>query len=128
MNRNSECGEGRLGCLFVLAVITVLVFLIFKIIPVYVDKVNFEDDLKSITNKAGVFAWSERMTAKEIVTAAEAYGFQTSGEEMEINRITRYQQTPRIIINVKFSKSIVFPGYTHVFKFESTSTGLIGRL
>ena len=98
------------------------------VFSLYVDKVNFEDDLKSITNKAGVFAWSERMTAKEIVTAAEAYGFQTSGEEMEINRVTRYQQTPRIIINVKFSKSIVFPGYTHVFKFESTSTGLIGRL
>jgi len=128
MNKSSERGEAKLGCIFLLLVIAVLVFLVFKIGPMYVDKVNFEDDLNSITNKAGVYAWSERMIAKEIVTAAEAYGFQTSSEEIEINRLTKYQQAPRIVINVQFSKSIGFPGYTHLFKFEASSTGLIGRL
>lgn len=128
MNRNSERGEGRTGCLFVLVIIAALAFLTFKIGPVYIDKVNFEDDLKTITSKAGVYSWSERMIAREISNAAEGYDFKTSKEDMEINRRTRYQEIPKIVISVKCRKPIEFPGYTYVFSFESTATGLIGRL
>ena len=128
MKKNSEHGSGKPGCLFTLLVVAAVIFLCIKIIPVYVAKVNFEDDLTSITSKAGVYAWSERMIVKEINTAAEAYGFQTSRESIEINRRNKFQQTPRLILLVKYSKTVEFPGYTHVFKFESTTTGLIGRL
>lgn len=128
MNIRSEKGSGNIGCLFVLLIVAAVIFLCIKIIPVYVAKINFEDDLESITSKAGVYAWSERMIIREITTAAEAYGFETSENDIEINRRNKFQQAPRIVILVRYRKSIEFPGYTHFFKFESTSTGLIGRL
>ena len=128
MKKNSERGSGKPGCLFTLLVVAAVIFLSIKIIPVFIAKVNFEDDLTSITSKAGVYSWSERAIIKEINTAAEAYGFETSKEGIEINRRNKFQQTPRIIILVKYSKTVEFPGYTHIFKFESTTTGLIGRL
>lgn len=128
MNMRSGRGSGKPGCLFVLLIVAAIVFLCIKIIPVYIAKINFEDDLKGITSKAGVYAWSERMIVREINTAAEAYGFETSGEDIEINRRNKFQQAPRIVILVRYRKSIEFPGYTHLFRFESTSTGLIGRL
>ena len=128
MNKNPERGEVRPGCLFILLLTVVLIFLVIRIGPVLVAKINFEDDLNSITSKAGVFAWSEKVIVREINTATAAYGFKTSRDDITITRTNRYQQAPRIIVSVKFSKAVEFPGYTYVFKFESTSAGLIGRL
>ncbi len=128
MRNNSERGSGKSGCLLTLLVVALVIYLCVKIVPVYVAKVNFEDDLTGITSKAGVYSWSERAIIKEVNTAAAAYGFTTSGEDITITRRNRYQETPRIIVLVRYSKTVEFPGYTYVFEFESTTTGLIGRL
>jgi len=123
-----ELGGGRIGCVFILLLLLLILFISFKAGPVYLDKVNFGDDLNSITSKAGVYAWNDRRIAREIMTAAEAYDFEINRDDIKVNRINRYQQAPRIMVTVKFRRDLELPGYTHHFTFEATSSGLIGSL
>lgn len=125
---SKEQGAGRIGCLFILLLLLLVIYISFKAGPVYLDKVNFEDDLNSITSKAGVYGWTDRHLTREILTAAEAYAFEIKGDDIKINRINRFQQAPRIMVTVKFTKDLELPGYVHNFKFEATSSGLIGSL
>lgn len=128
MNSYEIRGGGRLGCFLLLLVIAGLLFIGTKVGPVYLAKINLEDDLTSITSKAGVYGWTERMISKEIMSTAQSLGFKINNEDIRISRINRYQQAPRIQVTIKVSKKVEFPGYTHVFVFDLQSSGLIGAL
>jgi len=128
MNMKMAKGEGKIGCLFFLILAIILVFGLIKITPVYLAKVNFSDDIDNITSRAGVYGWTERMIRKEINTAAVSYGFQVAEDDILVTRTNKYQQTPRVMVTVRFSKGVEFPGFAYVFKFEHNATGLIGSL
>ncbi len=128
MYSNLERGSGKMGCLVMLLVMAALVFLIVNIAPVYVAKINFQDDLDKITSKAGARGWSERMIKAETKKLAEDLEFSISNEDIEIVRRRRFEQAARIIITAKIRRSVSIPGFTHTFEFKCTSSGLIGSL
>lgn len=128
MSTNPDRGSGKLGCIIILLILAATIFLSMKAGPVYLAKVNFQDDLNSITSKAGVYNWTEKKISREVLTAAESYGFAVTSDGIRVVRRNLYQQAPRIEVNVTLSKPVDFAGYIHEFRFEAKSTGLIGSL
>ena len=127
MWRNAR-GNGKLGCLLILLVLAVALFLTTKIGPVYFDKINFEDDLARIVNRAGSENWRDQPIREQILTTARGMNFEIGRDDVKINRIGRFQSASRLRVVVVYRRTVSFPGYTHVFRFESEAVALMGRL
>lgn len=123
-----DAGMGRFGFLVATSFLVLLVFGAYKAGPVYLDKINFEDDLMQIATKAGAEDWAERTIREHIIKAGRAEKFLLTRDDVEISRTPRGQAAPKLYITVKYSRSVEFPGYVHVFRFTSEVSSLIGRL
>jgi hypothetical protein len=121
-------GNGKLGCLLTLLVLAVALFLTYKIGPVYFDKINFEDDLARIVNRAGAENWRDQPIRDQVLATARGMNFEIARNEVRINRIGRFQSASRLRVVVVYRRTVSFPGYTHVFRFESEAVALMGRL
>ena len=128
MKANRQLGNGKIGCLIWILALAALVFLIIRVSPVYVAKINFQDDLDKITSKAGANGWSERMIRAEVKKLAEDLEFDVSSDDIQVVRRSRFEQAARVTVIVKISRPVSVPGFYHVFEFECESSGLIGTL
>jgi hypothetical protein len=126
MKNNS--GMGRFGFLVATSFLVIMVFGAYKAGPVYLDKISFEDELMHIATRAGAEDWSERTIREYIVKAGRAEQFRLNREDVKIVTTPRGQAAPKIFVSVKYSRTVEFPGYAHVFRFTSEVSGLIGRL
>ena len=63
-------GEGKAGCLLMLLLVVISLFLGYKIAPVYMDKINFEDEMARI--EAFYDARTYTLKAEEISRSANS--------------------------------------------------------
>lgn len=109
-------------------VLAVLGFLAVKIIPVYMDKINFEDDVTRIVNKAGAENWADQPIRTQIMRTARTLDFELNQNDIRIERAGRFQSASRLRVGIKFRRPVRFPGYGYVFEFDTEFEALIGRL
>ena len=121
-------GEGKLGCLVVILLITLSVFLVYKIGPVYFDKISFEDDFARIVNRAGAENWRDQAIRDQVINAARAGHFEVNPKDIKVDRVGRFQSASRLKVTVKIRRQVEFPGYVKMFEFQPEATALIGRL
>jgi hypothetical protein len=126
--RNRSEGEGRLGCLVVVLLLTGFVYLAFLSVPVYLDKMNFEEDLGRIASQAGAQNWSNQAIEERVMSLARAREFQVSPEDIRVQRNLPFQEARSLRLEVNFRRAIDFPGYSHTFEFNSKASSFIGRL
>lgn len=121
-------GESKAGCLLMLLLVVVSLFLAYKIAPVYMDKINFEDEMTRIVNRAGAENWNDKAIRDQIVTSARGYGFAIDNKQIKVDRAGRFQSASRLHVTATYRRAVEFPGYSRVFHFDSEATALIGRL
>lgn len=121
-------GASRFGCLGMLLLMGAAVYLAVQIVPVYMDKISLEDDLTRIVNKAGAESWQDKPIRDQILRASAGLNFDLAPSDIEIERVGRFQSASRLRVTVKFSREVVFPGYSHLFAFQSEFESLVGRL
>ncbi len=121
-------GESRAGCLLMLLLVLVSLFLGYKVAPVYMDKINFEDEMARIVNRAGAENWRDQVIRDQIVTSARGFGFAIEKNKIKVDRTGRFQSASRLHVTMTYHRPVDFPGYRYIFKFESEATALIGRL
>ena len=121
-------GESKAGCLLMLLLVLVALFLAYKIAPIYMDKINFEDEMARIVNRAGAENWHDRAIRDQILTSARGFGFMVDKTKIKVDRTGRFQSASRLHVIMTYQRPVDFPGYRYVFTFESEATALIGRL
>ena len=121
-------GEGRAGCLFVLLLTVAFVWVCIQVIPVYIAKIDFEEDLGRIVARAGADGWDNEYLLEQVEEAARLRGFQLDEERTRVERTSPFSARPRIKIDVVYRTTAEFPFYTHEFTFEASATSIVGRL
>ncbi len=121
-------GSGRFGCFVSILLIAVFAFLGMKIFPVYLDKVDFEDGLARLAAKAGVENWDAETVRVRAIGLARTKHFETTREDVTVQRPLRFEPVPEIKIDIRYRRTVDFPGYSHVFEFESRVSSFVGRL
>lgn len=121
-------GESRVGCVLMLLLVSVSLFLAYKIAPVYMDKINFEDEMARIVNRAGAENWRDQTIRDQIATSARGFGFAIEKNKIKVDRLGRFQSASRLHVTMTYERPVNFPGYRYVFSFKSDATALIGRL
>lgn len=125
---NDETGEGRAGCLIMLLVLGLAVYLCLQIVPVYLNKIDFEEDLDRIASKAGSENWNDELIRERVEAAARVRNFELQEGDIEIRRANPFDETPRFRIIVNYRKGVQLPGYLYLFEFKSESSSLVMRL
>jgi hypothetical protein len=120
----NQKGEGRIGCLLVVLLAVVFGYASFKVIPVYIDKMNFDEELAREASKAGAGFWTDEKIKQDVLQIAHFRGFDMTEDDITISRTRSVGGEVRI--ETKYKVVAAFPGYTHVFKFESKSSSIVG--
>lgn len=123
-----RAGEGRAGCLAATLLLISAVYIFSRAVPVYLAKIEFEENLARIASRAGAENWRDRRIVEQVLEAARVQNFEVSGEDVRVRRTALFEVTPRLIIEVSYRRSVEFPGYVHVFEFQSRVSSIIGRL
>ncbi|HEV8131751.1 MAG TPA: hypothetical protein VGQ81_10895 [Acidobacteriota bacterium] len=120
----NQKGEGRVGCLLVLLLAVVFGYASFKIIPIYIDKMNFDEQLAREASKAGAGFWTDEKIKQDVLQIAHFRGFEMGEDDITVSRTRSVGGEVRI--ETKYKVTADFPGYIHVFKFESKSSSIVG--
>jgi len=121
-----ERGEGRFGCLLSGAVLAAAIFVTYKMVPVYLDKIGFEEDLDRLSRRAAVEFIDDGAIEEQILRAARSYGFELTLDDIGIRRSSRHTSNPKIFVTVHYVRRLPFPAYTHIFDFTSTVESMVG--
>lgn len=125
----NQRGAGRTGCLLILLVTIIFVFVSAKIIPVYLDKYEFEDDLERLASKAGAAGWASDFLKMQVIEAASAKDFVILKEEdIEVSRANPYGGIPEVKVKIAYEKTVDLAGYEYTFKFQSDVSSFVGAL
>ena len=111
MSRLRNRGEGRIGCLFWLAVLAVVVLVGIKMVPVKYASAklfDFMDEQAKFAQKTT----PDRMKKTILRRARELQ------VPLDPKRLTVSKRGGRIRIQAAYEVPIEFPGYTYVWQFE----------
>ncbi len=128
MRFSSQKGEGKVGCLLFLLLLACFVFLSVRTVPVYLDKMDFEESMARIASQAGVDNWPDAVIVERVRASARANGFEVKLEDIKVVRAQKYTPVPEIRIEVDYRRPVALPGYTHMFSFQSRVSSFVGRL
>ena len=123
MLRSRQQGEGRLGCVLILALGILFGFFSFKVVPVYIDGMNFDEDLAREASRAGANFWQDEKIQEDVRKMANFRGLKL---ESEVQIARSPSSPPELRLQVRYSRSVAFPGYTHVFQFNTRVSSLVG--
>ncbi|HEY3132643.1 MAG TPA: hypothetical protein VGL91_24550 [Acidobacteriota bacterium] len=124
MSLGNQRGEGRVGCLLVVFVAIVFGYASFKIIPIYIDKMNFDEELAREASKAGSGFWTDEKIKADVLQIGRFRNFDMTEDDISVIRTRAIGGEVRI--EAKYKVAADFPGYTHVFKFQSKSSSIVG--
>lgn len=116
MSRMSERGAGRLKTIIGLAIVAMMVYMGFKIIPAYVNNYELEDAMKSEARFAGVNRKSPEQVRDTIYTKIKQLGIPAQPENI---RVEVLQSGMRI--TVTYTVVVELPGYQLELNFKPTA-------
>lgn len=116
-----EHGGIKIGYLVLVLVLAILGYLSYRIIPVYVQQVAFDEDLLSLAGNATRWGWDNSQIMNQVRQLGEQSSFRVEAKDIRIQRV-RGQSA--VTLEVDYTRSEEFPGgYVHVFSFHSSSRG-----
>lgn len=126
MNWHSQRGAGRVGCLLSLMALLLFGYVCFMIIPVYIDKMDFEEEVSRLAGRAGSVRMPDEKIHSDLLNMARYKKFEIAEKDIKIERSSRIGGEIRI--SAKYAVPVEFPGYKHVFHFEARASSIVGSL
>ncbi len=127
-NWKSQRGDGKLGCFATLVLMGALIYLAVKCVPVYLAKIEFEEELGRVVSRAGAQALSPEALSKNVERIAELHEFEIVPGTLSSKRKPSVNGPPKMQLEVSYFRSVEFPGYVHRFEFSAKASTFVGRL
>lgn len=121
---SKERGETKLGCLVLVVLVAMLGYLCYRVIPVYLERDGFHDDLLTIAGRATLQGWGNRRIINRVLQLGVDSNFVVEPKDIQVQHI---RGRPEVVIVVNYSRTEEFPGgYVYNFYFRSVAPGLLG--
>jgi len=122
--KSNERGDTGLGCVVLLVLIAILGYLVYRIVPVYLERDAFHEALLDISGRATVARWDNRRIIRQVMQLAESQDFSVEANDIQIQHI---RGRPEVVIVVNYTRTEEFPGgYVYIFYFRSVAQGYYG--
>jgi hypothetical protein len=113
-NGNEDLREGSMKAYLALAMLVVMGFLGFKLLPPYINNYQLQDSIESI---ARFSSYAARKTAddvkKEVLEKAEEIGIELDASQVHVRKDSR-----AVNIEVRYTVEVPVPGYTFNLNFN----------
>lgn len=116
--RSGERGGARLKFLIVVAILATVGCAAYFYVPVAYNAYLYKDRMQITVDSAAALGRPPTWVADQLAK---------SGPEYEVPPeavITPTVENDRVTVNVQFNKSIEFPGYTYLYKFDHTAQSI----
>ncbi len=118
---SKETGKTSLAVLILLLLLAIPGYLCYRIIPVYLEKDAFQEDLISLGGNATRSGWDNRRIIRQLMQMGESRNFTVKEKDIRIQRVRGRSE---VAIEVNYSRTEEFPGgYLYVFHFRSATLG-----
>jgi hypothetical protein len=114
-DRQSERGSARLKFFLVIAIIGVLAFIAYKMVPIAYHAYLFKDLMQHTVDVAATQGYQPMWVREQLEKSLPEY-------EIPKNAlITPSARDGRIQVTVQFKTPVEFPGYTYEYEFDHTA-------
>ncbi len=121
---SKERGETKLGCLVLVVLVAMLGYLCYRVIPVYLERDGFHDELLTIAGRATLQGWENRRIISRVLQLGVDSNFTVERKDIQVQHI---RGRPEVVLVVNFSRTEEFPGgYVYKFYFRSVAPGSLG--
>ncbi len=119
-----ERGETQLGCLELVVLVDMLGYLCYRVIPVYLERDGFHDELLTIAGRATLQGWGNRRIVNRVLRLGVDSNFTVEQKDIQVQHI---RGRPEVVLVVNYSRTEEFPGgYVYKFYFRSVAPGSLG--
>ncbi len=119
-----ERGETKLGCLVLIVLVAILGYLCYRVIPVYLERDGFHDELLTIAGRATLQSWGNRRIVNRVLQLGVDRNFTVEQQDIQVQHI---RGRPEVVLVVNYSRTEEFPGgYVYKFYFRSVAPGSLG--
>ncbi len=109
--RSRQRGEGQMGCVVGLVVMLIAIFVAYKMVPIKVKAAELRQTVVDESKSAGTH--NDDRIKKAILKTAEEQKLPVTQDNIKISR-----SSSEIAVTVEYVVPVVFPGYTHQWKFR----------
>jgi len=119
-----ERGETKLGCLVLVVLVSILGYLCYRVVPVYLERDGFHDSLLTIAGRATLQGWGNRRIVNRVLQLGVDNNFTVEQKDIQVQHI---RGRPEVVLVVNYSRTEEFPGgYVYKFYFRSVAPGSLG--
>lgn len=115
MNMRNEMGGARLKFIVFIAVFAVILYVGYLYIPVAIDAYYFKDVMQNKVDLAVAQGYDGNWVKDQLAKSGPEYHVPAEAV------IIPSTKENRIVVQVKFSRPINFPGYTYNYEFDHTA-------
>ncbi len=120
----NERGDTGLGCVVLILLVAILGYLVYRIVPVYLERDAFHEALLDISGRATIARWDNRRIIDQVLRSAENHNFTVETKDIQVQHI---RGRPEVVLIVNYTRTEEFPGgYVYVFYFRSAAQGSLG--
>jgi hypothetical protein len=116
-------GKGMLGCVIVIVLIAVAIYLTIVLAPIYYTNFNFEAEVKTEVSRAGARFIDNETVIKDIMDTARKEEIRIKKEDISIDRFAG-----QIHVVVHYSVPVNFIVLESEVKFNIKASSFIGSL
>jgi hypothetical protein len=115
ITRSSEHGGARLKFLIVAAIIGLVAYCGYVFLPIAYDAYLYKDLMQHDVDVASVSGYPPTWVKDQLTKSMSEFNVPADAE------ITATQADNRVVVRVKFTRPIPFPGYTYNYEFDHTA-------
>ena len=116
-------GKGLLGCMVMIVLLGVAVYLAIVLVPIYYSNFGFESDVKTEVSRAGAHVLDDGTITKDILDMAKRDEIRLTNKDISIDRFAG-----QVHINVRYAVPVNFILFDHDLVFEINASSFVGAL
>jgi hypothetical protein len=120
---NDSEGKGIVGCVILIVLLGVAIYLGIVLAPIYYSNFNFESGVKTEVSRAGAHFLENEAIAKDIMDMAKRNEIRLSRQDISIERFAG-----QIHIKVRYSVPVDFILFEYDLTFKIDESSFVGTL
>lgn len=120
---SDQRGKGLLGCMLSLALMALLGYAGFQLIPLYFHANEFQTAAEREVDRAGARNADPELLRKSLMNLAAVNGIPLDAKNLRIVK------TPsQLVVEIRYFMPVNLLGYAHLSRFEFKLTSIVGSL
>jgi hypothetical protein len=115
LTKDSQRGSARLKLIIFLVVFGLVLYVGYMYVPVAIDSYYYKDIMQNKVDQAAALGYDSTWLREQLVKIGPDYHVPPDAN------ITAGTDNQRVQVHVKFTRPIVFPGYTYNYEFDHTA-------